>query len=287
MNILVTGATGQLGGVVVETLLKKIPANCISVLARSVEKTVEMQTKGVKVFPGDYDDVRSLEQAMQSVDKVLLVSASDEGDRMQQHKNVVNTAKSTGVQCIAYTSRSLRDRATLSNKLMLDHFGTEEYIKESGLKYTIFQNALYMDVIPLFVGGQFFEKGIYQAAGEGKVAFALREEMGEAIAHVLLEEDCNSTIYKFTGGKAYSFYDVADALSQLSKRDVAYHPISVDTLKEKMKSAGLPEVMVNRIANFVTDIKNGHEDEVHSGLEEKLGRKPASLAEGLKVLFNL
>lgn len=285
MNILVTGAAGNLGGTVIETLLKKIPAQQIAALVRKEEKQVELQSKGLQAYRGDYDDIDSLEKAMNGADTVLLISSGDEGDRMQQHRNVVDAAKKAGVTCIAYTSRSLRDRSSLSNKLMIEHFETEDYIKESGLKYAIFRNALYMDVIPLFVGKQVFETGIFQPAGEGKVAFALRKEQGEAMANVLVNEDCDNKVYRFTGSEAYSFYDVASVLTELSGKEVKYMPVEVPAFKAMMKEKGLPELMVQKIIDFNTDIKNGQEAEVTNDLENKLGHKPASLKEGLKTLF--
>jgi NAD(P)H dehydrogenase (quinone) len=291
MNILVTGSTGHLGTAVIETLLKKIPANQISALVRKTgnsskdREADEMQFKGLNVVVGNYDDVHSMEMAMTGIETVLLISATDEGDRKQQHRNVVDAAKKMGVQCIAYTSRSLRNNETLSNKLMLEHFETEAYIANSGLQYTIFRNALYMDVLPLFVGKQVFERGIFQPAAGGKVAFALRKEMGEAIANVLVDERCDNKTYKFTGSEAYSFYDVAAVLSNLSGKDVRYTPTDSALFREQMKENGLPELMVNKIVEFNTDISNGQEDEITTDLENNLGRKPTTLSEGLKTLF--
>jgi NAD(P)H dehydrogenase (quinone) len=284
-KILVTGATGILGSAVIETLLKKIPSNQINVITRKEEKQIEFQSKGFNAFVGSYDDVYSLKKAMEGVDTVLLISSGDQGDRMQEHRNVVDAAKKASVECIAYTSRALQNRATLSNKLMLEHFETEDYIKESGLKYIIFQNALYMDVIPLFVGKQVFETGVFQPAGDGKVAYALRQEQGEAMANVLLNEVCNNQVYKFTGSEAYSFYDVANVLTELSGKEVKYTAVEIPAFKEIMKQKGLPEGMVKKIIDFNLDIKNGQEAEVTNELEMKLGRKPASFKEGLKVLF--
>lgn len=284
-KILVTGATGILGTAVIETLLKKIPSNQISILTRKEEKRLEFQSKGFKAYLGDYNDITALEKAMKETETVLLISAGDQGDRMQEHRNVVDAAKKSGVQCIAYTSRSLKDRASLSNKLMFDHFNTEDYIRESGLKYTIFRNALYMDVVPLFVGKQVFETGIFQPAGDGKVAYALRQEQGEAMANVLLNEVCQNQVYKFTGSEAYSFYDVADVLTDLSGKEVNYTAVENPAFEEIMKRKGLPEGMVKKIIDFNLDIKNGQEAEVTNDLEMKLGRKPATLKEGLKVLF--
>lgn len=286
-KILVTGATGQMGNAVIETLLKKIPSDHIAVLTRKEEKQLAFQAKGFQAYLGDYNDINALEKAMKGVDTVLLISAGDQGDRMQEHRNIIDTAKKIGITNIAYTSRSLRDRATLSNKLMLEHFETEDYIKASGLKYTIFRNALYMDVIPLFVGKQVFDTGIFQPAGDGQVAFALRQEQSEAMANVLVNEVCANKTYKFTGTEGYSFYDVANVLSQLSGKEVHYTAVEIPAFEGIMKQKGLPEGMIKKIIDFNLDIKNGQEADVTNDLEEKLGRKPSTLKEGLKVLFGL
>ncbi len=286
-KILVTGAAGQMGTAVIETLLKKISAQQINVLTRKEEKQLEFQSKGFNAYLGDYGDVVSLEKAMEGVDTVLLISSGDQGDRMQEHKNVVDTAKKLRVTSIAYTSRSLLDRTTLTNKLMEEHFATEDYIKESGLKYIIFQNALYMEVLPYYVGKNVFEGGFVQVAGDGKVAFTLRKDQSEAMANVLLNEVCDNQVYKFTGSKAYSLYDVANELTELSGKEVTYTPVEVPVYKEMMKQQGLREVVVNKIVNFNVDMKNGQESVITNDLEIKLGRKPATLKEGLKILFNL
>ena len=206
---------------------------------------------------------------------------------MQQHRNVIDTAKKLGVKNIAYTSRAMRNRETLAHQLMEEHFLTEDYIKKSGLNYTIFRNTLYMDVLPLFVGKKVFETGIFQPAGDGKVAFALRKEMGEAMANVLSNEDCKNKTYKFTNNEAYSFYDIAKALTTLSGKKVKYHPVDISTFQERMRSTGIPESMLQKVVEFNTDIKNGQEDEITNDLENKLGRKPTTLKEGLKILFGL
>lgn len=286
-KILVTGATGMLGSAVIEKLMEKIPSNQISIITRKEEKRAGFEAKGFAAFLGSYDDKTSLEKAMFEVDTVLLISAGDQGNRMQEHRNVIDAAVNVGVANIAYTSRSLKDRTTLANNLMADHFETEDYIKESGLNYTIFRNVLYMDVIPLFVGNQVFETGIFQPAGDGKVAFALRQEMGEAMANVLVNENCENKTYKFTGSEAYSFYVVAAALTELSGKEVKYTPVEIAAFETMMLEKGLPQPMVKKIIDFNTDIKNNQEAEVYTDLENNLGRKPASLKEGLKVLFHL
>ncbi|MBU2915717.1 SDR family oxidoreductase [Reichenbachiella agariperforans] len=287
MQILVTGTTGNLGRSVIETLLKNIPAQNISAFVREEEKILELKAKGINVFRGDYDNVSTLETAMANVDTVLLISAGDQGNRLQQHRNIIDTAKKSGVKNIAYTSRAMKNRSTLAHQLMEEHFLTEDYIKASGLNYTIFRNTLYMDVLPLFVGKKVFETGIYQPAGDGKVAFALRKEMGEAMANVLSNEACENKTYKFTNNESYSFYDIAKALTTLSGKEVNYQPVDISAFQERMRPTGIPATMLQKVIEFNTDIKNGQEDETTNDLENKLGRKPTTLKEGLKTLFGL
>ncbi|WP_193199778.1 SDR family oxidoreductase [Nostoc sp. MG11] len=285
--ILVTGATGQLGTTVVQNLLEKTSANQIAALVRDERKASALKEKGVDICVGSYDDTASLDKAMQGIERVLLIAGTDEENRIKQHQNVVDAAKKAGVQCVAYTSRTLKDRNTLANKLMEGHFQTEDYIKASGLNYVLFRNVLYMDTIPQFVGERVFDTGINLPTDQGRVPFALRSEMGEAIAHVLLESDCSNRIYKLTGSETYSFDDVAATLSDLSGKKVAYTPAEKSAFETQMKGHGVPEMMIEKVTGFLTDIKNGQEDKVSPELENLLGRKPASLREGLKVLFKL
>jgi NAD(P)H dehydrogenase (quinone) len=285
--ILVTGATGKLGTAVIQTLLGKTSANQIAALVRDESKASSFKEKGVDVRVGHYDDIDSLKQAMQGVEKVLLIAGTDEENRVRQHQNVINAAKKAGVGCVAYTSRTLKDRSTMVNKLMEGHFQTEDDLKASGVGYAIFRNVLYMDALPQFVGEKVFETGIHSPVGQGKVPYALRSDMGEAIANWLVEGHCENKIYHLTGSEAYSFDDIATTLSTLSGKEVKYTPVEVATFGAGMKERGVPEVIVGRVIGFLTDIKNGQEEEVSSDLENLLGRKPTSLHEGLEVLFNL
>lgn len=286
-NILVTGATGILGTAFIKSLLKQMQPNQISVITRKEEKRTELEKQGFQAYLGDYNDTTALEKAMNGVDTVLLISSGDQGDRMQEHKNVVNSAKKMKVKNIAYTSRSLVSRATLSNKLMEEHFITEDYIKQSVLNYIIFQNALYMDTIPLFIGKEVFQNGISLPAGNGKVAFALRNEQAEAMANVMTNQPFQNQTYKFTGNETYSFSDVAKVLTELSGKEVVYTSVEVADFKKDMVQKSLPEPMIQKIIDFNLDIKNGQEATVTNELENALGRKPIALKEGLKQLFNL
>lgn len=286
--ILVTGATGQLGTAVIHHLLQKVPANQIAAFVRNQTKAANLIKQGVTIRIGHYDDIESIDRAMQDVETLLLIAGTDEQNRMGQHQNVVNAAMKAEVQRIAYTSRALRNPATLVNQLMNGHFQTEDYIKASGLAYTLFQNSLYMDAIPQFVGGEaVFEQGINVPAGQGRVALALRSEMGEAIAAALVENYNGSTTYCLTGAESYSFYDIAAALTSLSGQLVRYAPAELTTFEAQLVRRGLSDGMARRITAFITDIANGQEDLISPDLERLLGRKPTTLQEGLQLLYRL
>jgi NAD(P)H dehydrogenase (quinone) len=284
--ILVTGATGHLGSAVIQQLLKKLSASQIAAFVRDENKAGDLIKQGVTIRVGTYDDTDSLDSAMQGVETVLLIAGTDEENRVRQHQNVIDAARKAHIQRMAYTSRALKDRATLVNRLMDGHFQTEDYIKESGLPYTLFRNSLYLDAIPQFVGGDaVFERGIYVPAGQGGVALALRREMGEAMANALTSEREGNLTYQLTGSQSYSFYDVAAALTDLSGKSVTYTPADPATFEAQLIGRGLPDVVARRIAGFITDIANGQEDAISPDLEKLLGRKPAALKDGLSLLY--
>ncbi|WP_375446765.1 SDR family oxidoreductase [uncultured Fibrella sp.] len=285
--ILVTGGTGQLGVATLNFLLKKCPASQLAALVRDSGKAADLIEKGVAIRVGNYDDTASLDEAMQGIDKVLLIAGTDEDKRVQQHMNVIDAAKKAGVKVVAYTSRALKDRHTLANQLMQGHFQTEDYLMQSGLNYVLFRNILYMDAIPQFVGPTVFETGIRLPTGQGKVAFALRNDMAEAMSAALVEDNNDTKIYTLTGSESYSFNDVAATLTDLSGRQVAYESVEPSAFEQQLKARALPGVVIQRIIGFLTDIANGQEEEVSTDLEKLLGRKPALLSEGLKILYNV
>ncbi|GHF36227.1 NAD(P)H dehydrogenase (quinone) [Deinococcus metalli] len=286
--ILVTGATGHLGRSVIDQLLKIGPAGGVAALARDEGRAADLRDRGVDVRIGEYDDRSSLERAMHGVERVLLIAGTDEERRVQQHQQVVDAARAAGVQGVAYTGRTLKDPSTMANVLMDGHFRTEELVRASGLPFTIFRNVLYMDTLPRFVGERVFETGtIALPAGEGRVAFALRREMGEAMANALAADVWPRELYHLTGGVAASFDDVAAELTRLSGRQVTYRPTEAGAFAAQMVERGVPEVVARRTVGFMTDIANGQEDEVSPDLAQLLGRAPATLHTGLKELFGM
>jgi len=285
--ILVTGATGHLGSAAVSHLLKNTAANNLVAFARDENKANHLKGKGIEVRIGTYDDISSLASAMKGIEKVLLIS-SNGPTRLQQHKNVVAAAKNAAIKHIVFTSIALKDMKTAAiRSLMEDLYQAEDYIKESGLAYTMLRNTLYTGATPLFAGEKVINTGIYLPTGNGKVPFALRREMGEAAANTLLQNGHENQTYEITGSDLFSYEDVAHAFSALTGKTVNYTDADPVTFPTKLKEFGLPEIVVLLVTSFSADIKNHQFEIVTKDLEKLLGRKPASLKEGLKEVFNL
>lgn len=284
--ILVTGATGHLGSAVIDQLLKNTSKEKFIALARNEEKAQALTDKGVQVRIADFDDIASVEKAFQGIEKLLLISTVAQ-NRAEQQKAVVDAAKKAGVKHIVYTGITMEDVNTSAIKtLMGSHFETEDHIKESGLAYTFLRNSLYTDVIPMYVGEKVFETGIYLPAGNGKSPYALRREMGEAAANVLLQDGHENKTYEITGSELYDYTEVAQILSELSGKDVPYIDADPAQYPERLKQSGVPEFVVFLIAGFAEDLKNHQFEIVTDDLEKLLGRKPTTLKEALKEIYN-
>jgi len=284
--ILVTGATGQLGTAVVRQLLTRVDGSEVAVLVRDPDRASGWRQRGVSVRVGDYGDTGSLAGAMDGVDRVLLIASNDFQHRLQQHQNVIDAAQAAGAGLLGFTSRSLSDPRNSGNAMMRDYFETEARIRDSGVPALIFRNALYLDTLPVSLGGPaVFTAGIRIPAGQGRVAFALRREMGEATANAMLSRSGGHHTYVLAAPQAYTFGDVARALSEISGSAVTYTPVSDDDFVAQAAGQGIPEQTARRFAGFFADIRGNQLDETSTDLQELLGRAPATLQDGLAELF--
>ncbi|RWW91804.1 SDR family oxidoreductase [Flavobacterium cerinum] len=286
--ILVTGASGNLGSSVIENLLKQVPANTISVLQRNPGKAKSFEEKNIKVHIGDYTHKESILKALQGVKKLLLISSSGQ-DALQDHKNVIDAAMESGISHIYYTGGALNKnvKESLLGPLADSYITTEKYIIESGLTYTIFQNGLYAETIPFFIGEQVLENGIYFPAGTGKASFAKRAEMGEAIANVLASEGHENKIYITTALPSHSFLEIAQIISELSNKEITYHDPDPKDFENKLKEYGLQDDDIFYSSILAAIIKNDEYNITTSDLEKLLGRKPTDLKSFLtETLFN-
>jgi NAD(P)H dehydrogenase (quinone) len=284
--ILVTGASGHLGQSVIAQLQKQYPNNSIAALVRSEEKGAALKGQGIQIRIGDYHDSTALQTALKGIEKVILISSSDFNNRLQQHKNVVDAAARNGVQHIYYTGVAMNDIHTSPLKPFLeDHFQTEAYIKESRLTYTFLQHSLYAEVVPMFIGEQALQTGVFFPAGDGEVAFATRADLAEAIALVVSSQGHDNKTYQMTNTETYSFAKVAEYLTEINQSEVAYSSPEPEVFAETLRGYQVPEHIIGMSLGFAAGIKNNDFNQPSNQLAKILGRTPTSLKSFLAQVY--
>ena len=277
--IAITGATGQLGQHVIENLLKTVPASQIVAIVRNPAKAAALSQQGITVRQADYTDEAAFTTALQGIDKLLLISSSEVGQRTPQHRNVINAAKSARVKFIAYTSLLHADTSPLG--LADEHVATEKMLAESGLDYALLRNGWYSENY-LASAPAALEHGVFiGAAGEGKIAAATRADYAAAAARVISEEGHAGKIYELAGDEGWTLSQLAAELAQQSGKKVVYQNLSEADFAAALKGFGLPAGLAEMLAD--SDIgasKGGLFDDSHT-LSTLIGRPTTSLADSI------
>ncbi len=276
MKIGITGATGQLGQIVVEKLKGKVNSDEIVALVRTPEKAAEL---GVEVREFDYSKPETLVDPLGGIDHLLLISSSEIGKRAEQHTNVIEAAKAAGVKWIVYTSLLHADTSSLN--LAAEHLATEDTLKASGIAYTILRNGWYSENYTGSIAGALAGGAFVGSAGDGKISSATRADFAEAAAVVLTGKGHEGNVYELAGDEAYTLTDLAAEISRQTGKDIPYKNLPEGEYAEVLKSFGLPEFFATAIASWDTGASKGDLFDDGKQLSKLIGRPTTSLADAV------
>ncbi|MGC5565680.1 NAD(P)H-binding protein [Streptomyces sp. FR-108] len=278
MSIVVTGATGHLGRLVVEGLLEKVPADQVVAVVRSKEKAADLAARGVRLAVADYNAPETFDGVFSAGDRVLLVSGNEFAKgRVAQHKVVLAAAKAAGVALLAYTSAP----GTLTAALADDHRGTEAAILESGVAYTLLRNGWYNENYTENLAPVLEHGAVVQAAGEGRISTASRADYAAAAVAVLTGEGHENKTYELGGDTAFGFAEYAAAVAQATGKEIVYNAVPAETFQGILTGAGLPAPFAAILAGVDESIEKGELIVETGDLSRLIGRPTTPITESI------
>jgi NAD(P)H dehydrogenase (quinone) len=281
VSIVVTGATGQLGQHVIEALLERgVPADGIVAAGRSVGKLAGFAARGVNVKAMDYADAASVAAALKGATRVLLISGSEVGQRVEQHRTVIEAARAEGVELLAYTSIANAD--TTGMLLAGEHKATEALLRESGVPFVLLRNGWYLENYTEQLPGTLAQGAVAGSAGDGKVSGAARVDYAHAAAAVLVAEGQAGKVYELGGDEAFSMADLAAEISAATGKDIAYNDLPAKDYAGLLASVGVPEAFAEVLADSDLGIARGDLLVSTGDLRRLIGRPTTSLAQAVR-----
>ncbi|WP_374488400.1 SDR family oxidoreductase [Zoogloea sp.] len=277
--IVITGANGQLGSLVIDTLLKSVPASQIVAAVRTPAKAAALAARGVEVREADYERPETLRTAFAGASKLLLISSSEVGKRTPQHQAVIEAAQAAGVQLLAYTSILHADTSPLP--LAAEHLATEQLIQASGLPAVILRNGWYTENYLASVPTALQYGALLGSAGEGRIASATRADYAAAAAAVLLADNQAGRVYELAGDASYTLTELAAAITQASGTPVKYQDLPPAEFKGVLLGAGLPEGLAALLAESDEGASRGGLFDDGHQLSTLIGRPSTDLATAL------
>ncbi len=282
--ILITGAGGKLGRLVIQNLLARVPASQIAALVRSPEKAADLTALGVELRQGDYHQPATLAPAMAGVTRVLLISSSDFRDRVQQHHSVIDAAQQAGVQLLAYTSLLRAETSPLA--LAADHKATEQYLQSSGLSFVVLRNGWYLENHTEALAPAVAHGTILGAAGGGRFASASRADYAAAAAAVLTGPGHENKVYELGGDQPYALSELAAEVSRQAGKPVAYRNLPQVEYEQALLGFGLPAPVASILADADAHAQRGALDNPGDALHQLLGRTTTTLAEAVRAALS-
>jgi len=253
--IVVTGATGQLGRLVIDSLLQSVPAKNIVAAVRDPEKAAAFSARGVQVRKADYTQPETLVKAFAGAEKLLLISSNEIGGRVAQHGAVIDAAVRSGVKLIAYTSVLHADSSPLG--LATEHQETEALLRRSGLPFVLLRNGWYTENYAASVPAALAHGAVLGSAGEGRIASAARADYAAAAAAVLTAENQAGRVYELAGDTAYTLGEFAAEIARQAGKPVVYKNLPESAYKSALTGFGLPEPVANLLADSDTGASKG------------------------------
>lgn len=252
MSIAITGATGQLGQIVVAKLLEKLPSSEIIAVVRSLSRAAGLN---VSIREASYGEPEALANAFAGVETVLLISSSEVGQRLAQHENVIAAAKAAGVRRVVYTSLLHADASTMS--LATEHLATEIALRASGIEYTILRNGWYTENYEGTIHGAVGAGAVLGSSGDGKISSATREDYAEAAVAVLTMPGHEGKTYELAGDDAFTLAEFAAEISRQTGRDIPFHNLPPEEYAAILKGVGLPEPLSDALASWDFEASKG------------------------------
>lgn len=280
-TILVTGATGQLGRLTIAQLLRRAPAARIRALVRNAAAAQDMAARGVELCSGDYNDPAALASALAGVDKVLLVSSNEVGQRLQQHRNVIEAAKVAGVKLLAYTSVLRADSSPLS--LAVEHRATEEYLHRAGVPAVVLRDGWYTENYTANLAPVLQHGVLLGSARDGRISAAAREDFAAAAAVVLTDDPQVHVgkVYELAGDNAFTLAQYAAEVARQARQPIVYRDLPVAEYKAALQQAGVPESFAQVFAESDAHAAEGCLYDEGRVLSRLIGRPTTSLADSV------
>lgn len=277
----ITGATGQLGRLVIASLLETVNPHEIVALVRDPLKAQDLSAQGVVVRQADYDQPETLHRALVGIERLLLISSSEVGQRKAQHRAVIAAAKSSGVQLLAYTSLLHADTSTLG--LAVEHRDTEQALAESGLAYVLLRNGWYSENYTASVPPAIEHGAILGSAQLGRISSAAREDYADAAARVLTSEGQAGMVYELAGDESYSLSELAAEVGRQSGKTVVYNDLPPEQYNAALLGMGLPEGLAGLLADSDAAAAKGDLFDDSRQLSRLLGRPTTPIAQSVSA----